>query len=71
MATVARKTVLDGAAPFELGGGFWLAVVGATLLLAALTWAAVASGTRDGISALLRSVPTRQRGWGFGASTRS
>jgi len=67
LATVARQTVLDGAAPFELGTGFWLAVAAAVLLLAALTWSAVASGTRDGISALLRSVPTRQRGWGFGA----
>jgi putative ABC transport system permease protein len=64
-AAVARRTVLAGAAPFELGPGFWLAVAGAALLLAALTWAAVASGTRDGISALLRSVPTRQRGWGL------
>ena len=59
---VARHTVLDGAAPFELGRGFWLAIAGATLLLAALTWAAVASGTRDRISSLLRSVPTRARG---------
>ena len=67
LATVARRTVLDGAAPFELGPGFWLAVAGATLLLAALTWSAVASGTRDGIAALLRTVPTRQRGWGLGA----
>jgi putative ABC transport system permease protein len=67
LATVARRTVLDGAAPFELGPGFWLAIAGATLMLAALTWAAAASGTRDGISALLRSVPTRQRGWGLGA----
>jgi hypothetical protein len=67
LATVARRTVLDGAAPFELGPGFWLAVAAAALLLAALTWAAAASGTRDGISALLRSVPTRQRGWGLGA----
>ncbi len=66
LAAVARRTVLAGAAPFELGPGFWLAVAGAVLLLAALTWAAVASGTRDGISALLRSVPTRQRGWGLG-----
>ena len=67
LATVARHTVLDGAAPFELGPGFWLAVAGAALLLTALTWAAAASGTRDGISALLRSVPTRQRGWRLGA----
>ncbi len=66
LAAVARHTVLAGAAPFELGPGFWLAVAGATLLLAALTWAAVASGTGDGIAALLRSVPTRQRGWGLG-----
>jgi hypothetical protein len=67
LATVARRTVLDGAAPFELGPGFWLAVAGATLLLAALTWAAATAGTWDGISALLRNVPTRQRGWGLGA----
>jgi putative ABC transport system permease protein len=65
LATLARRTVLGGAAPFELGPGFWLAVAGAALLLAAVTWVAVASGTRDGISALLRSVPTRQRGWGL------
>ena len=67
LATVARRTVLDGAAPYELGTGFWLAVAGAALLLTALTWAAAAAGTRDGISALLRTVPTRQRGWGLGA----
>ena len=29
--------------------------------------AAAAAGTRDGIAALLRTVPTRQRGWGLGA----
>jgi putative ABC transport system permease protein len=66
LAAVARHTVLDGAAPFELGAGFWLAVGGAALLLTALTWAAVASGTKDGIAALLRSVPTRRVGWGLG-----
>jgi predicted lysophospholipase L1 biosynthesis ABC-type transport system permease subunit len=33
LATVARRTVLDGAAPFELGTGFWLAVAGAACCL--------------------------------------
>ena len=37
-------------------------------MLTAVTWAVAASGTRDRISALLRSVPTRARGWGLGAT---
>ena len=67
-ASVARRTTLQGAAPLETGAGFWLAIAGAALVLAAVTWAVAASGTRDRISALLRSVPTRARGWGLGAT---
>ena len=56
------------AARFELGRGFWLAIAGAALLLAAVTWTTTASGTRDRISALLRSVPTRAPGWRLGVA---
>jgi putative ABC transport system permease protein len=68
LSAAARHTVLRGAAPFELGRGFWLAVLGAVLLLAAVTWTTTATGTRDRISALLRSVPTRAPGWRLGAA---
>ncbi|HST66400.1 MAG TPA: FtsX-like permease family protein, partial [Mycobacteriales bacterium] len=67
LSAAARHTVLHGTAPFELGRGFWLAVIGAVLLLAAVTWATTVAGTRDRISALLRSVPTRAPGWRLGA----
>ncbi len=67
-ATLARHLVLEGAAPFELGRGFWLAIAGALLLLTVLTWLVAGSGTRDGIPALLRSVPVRVRGWRLGAA---
>ena len=66
-STVARRTTLQGAASFELGPGFWLGIGCAVLLLAVVTWAAVAAGTRDRIPSLLRRVPTRSRGWRFGA----
>lgn len=68
LSVAARHTVLRGAAPFELGRGFWLAVLGAVLLLAAVTWATTATGTRDLIAALLRSVPSRAPGWRLGAA---
>ena len=68
VAAVARHTVLAGAAPFELGRGFWLAIAAAALLLAGVTWASAAAGTRDRISALLRSVPVRAPRWALGVS---
>lgn len=68
LSAVARHTVLEGAAPYELRRGFWLAIAGAAVLLAAVTWATTAAGTRDRISALLRSVPTRAPGWRLGAA---
>lgn len=67
LATLARHTVLEGA-PFELGLGFWVAIVAAILLLAAVTWLTAAAGTRDELSAQLRSVPTRVGGWALGAA---
>lgn len=67
-AAVARHTTLRDAAPPETGPGFWLAIVGAALVLTGVTWAVVASGTRDRISLLLRSVPIRARGWSLGAT---
>ena len=67
LSAVARHTVLAGAAPYELRRGFWLAIAGVAVLLAAVTWATTAVGTRDRISALLRSVPTRAPGWRLGA----
>ena len=67
LSAVARRTVLGGAAPFELPGAFWLAVAGAAVLVAAVAWATVAAGTRDRISALLRGVPARAPRWGLGA----
>jgi putative ABC transport system permease protein len=68
LSAAARHTVLAGAAPFELGRGFWLAVPAAVLLLTAVTWATTASGTRDRISALLRTVPTRAPRWRLGVA---
>jgi putative ABC transport system permease protein len=68
LAAVARHTVLHDAAPFELGVGFWTAIAGAAALLSALTWGIAARGTRDDISLLLRSVPTRIHGWGLGVT---
>jgi hypothetical protein len=68
LATVARHTVLQSAAPFELGRGFWLAIAVAAVLLAAVTWAAAAAGTRDRIAQLLRSVPMRAPGWRLGVT---
>ena len=68
LGALTRHTVLDDAAPFELGSAFWTAIAAATLLLAAVTWLAAASGTRDRISALLRSVPIRVHGWAFGVA---
>lgn len=67
-SVLARRTELRGAAPFELTGGFWLAILGAVLLLTAVTWVAAVVGTRDRISALLRAVPTRGGGWAVGAA---
>jgi putative ABC transport system permease protein len=63
MSAVARHTVLAGAAPDELGRGFWLAIAAAVLLVSAVTWATTASGTRDRISSLLRTMPVRTPGW--------
>ena len=63
LGALARHTVLHDAAPFELGLGFWVAIAGTVLLLCAVTWLAAVSGTRDRISSLLRSVPTRVPGW--------
>jgi hypothetical protein len=38
-AALARHTTLEGAAPFETSPGFWLAVAGSVLVLAAVTGA--------------------------------
>ena len=68
LAALARHTVLDDAAPFEVPGSFWAAIAGAALLLAALTWLMATRGTRDQISSLLRGVPTRVPGWSLGVA---
>ena len=67
LAALARHTVLAGA-PFELGLGFWVAIVAAVVLLAAVTWLTAAAGTRDELAAQLRSVPTRVGGWALGVT---
>lgn len=67
-SALVRRTTLRGAAPFELTAAVWLAIAGAVLLLAAVTWVAAAVGTRDRIAALLRAVPARDRGRGPGAA---
>lgn len=68
LAAVAGRTVLPGRTAVEPGVAFWAAVAGSAVLLAAVTWAAVAAGTRDSVIALLRTVPTRAPTWRLGAA---
>ncbi len=64
---VVRRLWLPLDPPSAVRGGFWLAVAGAALLLAAVASASAQQAAREPVVDLLRRVPARRTGWGLGA----
>lgn len=64
----ARRVLLPGSVPFELGWPFLAALVLAGIVLAGVTAMAVSRVAREPVERLLRRVPPRTAGWALGAT---